>query len=34
MEYIEAWEPEVAGGIDGYKHYLDIRREEREKNNA
>ena len=31
MEYIEAWEPEVSGGKDGYKHYLDIRREEREK---
>lgn len=34
MEYIEAWEPEVSGGKDGYKHYLDIRREEREKKNA
>ena len=31
MEYIESWEPEVDGGVDGYKHYLDIRREEREK---
>lgn len=31
MEYIEAWEPEVAGGIDGFKQYLDIRREERMK---
>lgn len=34
MEYIEAWEPEVAGGINGYKRYLDIRREEREKRMA
>ena len=31
IEYIEAWEPEVSGGVDGYKHYLDIRREERQK---
>jgi len=31
MEYIEAWEPEVSGGKEGYKRYLDIRREEREK---
>ena len=31
MDYIEAWTPEVDGGTDGYKHYLDIRREEREK---
>lgn len=31
MEYIESWEPEVDGGVEGYKHYLDIRREEREK---
>lgn len=33
IEYIESWEPEVSGGKDGYKHYLDIRREEREKRN-
>jgi len=33
MEYIESWEPEVDGGVEGYKHYLDIRREEREKRN-
>ncbi len=31
MDYIESWEPEVEGSVDGYKHYLDIRREEREK---
>lgn len=31
LGYIEAWTPEVEGGTDGYKHYLDIRREEREK---
>lgn len=31
MDYIDAWVPEVEGGIDGYKHYLDIRREERMK---
>ena len=34
MEYIEAWVPEVSGGIDGYKRYLDIRREERRKKGA
>lgn len=34
LEYIEAWEPEVDGGVEGYKHYLDIRREEREKRNS
>ncbi len=33
MEYIESWKPEVDGGINGYMHYLDIRREEREKRN-
>lgn len=33
MDYIGAWEPEVDGGTDGYKHYLDIRREERSKKN-
>ena len=31
IEYIESWHPEVEGGVEGYKHYLDIRREEREK---
>lgn len=31
MDYIEAWEPEVNGGVEGYKRYLDIRREERQK---
>ena len=31
IEYIDAWKPEVEGGIEGYKKYLDIRREEREK---
>lgn len=34
LEYIEAWEPEVDGGVEGYKHYLDIRREERSKKSA
>ena len=34
MDYIEAWEPEVEGGTSGYMHYLDIRREEREKRSA
>lgn len=34
MDYIKAWEPEVEGGTDGYKHYLDIRREERAKRTA
>lgn len=34
MDYIGAWEPEVDGGTEGYKRYLDIRREEREKRNA
>lgn len=29
LEYIESWVPEVDGGVDGYKRYLDIRREER-----
>ncbi len=33
MEYIESWKPEVDGDVEGYKHYLDIRREEREKRN-
>lgn len=33
MDYIGAWEPEVDGGTDGYKHYLDIRRKERSKKN-
>ena len=31
LEYIESWVPEVDGGVEGYKRYLDIRREEREK---
>jgi hypothetical protein len=31
MDYINAWEPEVDGGTEGYKRYLDIRREERAK---
>ena len=31
IEYIESWHPEVEGGVDGYKRYLDIRREERQK---
>lgn len=30
LDYIEAWEPEVKGGVEGYKDYLDMRREERE----
>lgn len=30
LEYIEAWVPEVDGGVEGYKRYLDTRREERE----
>ena len=29
MEYIEAWVPQVDGGTEKYKEYLDIRREER-----
>ena len=33
MRYVESWHPEVEGGVEGYKHYLDIRREEREKRN-
>ena len=28
MDYIDAWEPEVKGGVEGYKHYLDIRHKE------
>lgn len=31
IEYIDSWKPEVEGGTEGYMHYLDIRREEREK---
>ena len=31
MKYIEAWVPEVGDGTEGYKRYLDIRREERKK---
>ena len=34
LEYIESWVPEVDGGVDGYKRYLDIRREERNKSAA
>lgn len=34
LEYINAWVPEVDGGTDGYKRYLDIRREERQKQGA
>lgn len=34
MDYINAWYPEVEGKTDGYKHYLDIRREERQKHSA
>lgn len=34
LEYIEAWVPEVDGGVEGYKRYLDIRREERMKREA
>jgi len=33
LEYIESWVPEVDGGVEGYKKYLDIRREERSKVN-
>ena len=29
MEYIEGWRPNVEGGVEGYKKYLDIRREEK-----
>lgn len=29
LEYIEAWTPQVDGGTEAYKRYLDIRREER-----
>lgn len=28
MDYIDAWEPEVKGGVEGYKHYLDVRHKE------
>lgn len=34
LEYIESWVPEVDGGVEGYKRYLDIRREERMKREA
>ena len=30
IEAIEAWVPDVEDGTEGYKRYLDIRREERE----
>lgn len=31
LEYIESWVPEVDGGVEGYKRYLDVRREKRSK---
>lgn len=31
LRYIEKWFPEVDGGTEAYKKYLDIRREERKK---
>ncbi len=31
LKYISAWEPEVEGGVDGYKQYLDLRRSMRDK---
>ena len=35
MQYISSWYPEgVPGGVDGYKRYLDIRRDERIKHSA
>lgn len=34
MDYINAWFPEVDGGVDGYKRYLDARRAERSKKSA
>lgn len=34
LAYIESWVPEVTGGTEGYKHYLDVRREERMKKSA
>jgi hypothetical protein len=34
MDYIESWVPEVENGVEGYKRYLDIRREERMKNDG
>lgn len=34
MQYISAWYPEVRGKTEGYKRYLDIRREERRKARA
>lgn len=34
LTYIGSWEPEVDGAVDGYKRYLDIRREEREKKSS
>lgn len=34
LDYIEAWEPEVEGGVEGYKDYLDDRREERKTQKA
>ena len=32
FDYIRSWEPEVSGGTDGYKRYLDLRRSKREGN--
>lgn len=29
LKYINSWEPEVKGGIDGFKDYLDIRYEKK-----
>lgn len=34
LEYIEAWKPEVSGGVEEYKRYLDARRDERLKEAA
>ena len=34
IEFIEAWVPNVKGGVNGYKEYLDIRRQEREARKA
>lgn len=34
LEYINSWEPEYYGGIDGYKEHLDAVRKERVKGEA
>ena len=34
LEYIESWVPEVDGGVEGYKLYLDKRREQRIKKSS